>query len=114
MPSPLIARPISPPAFESPPAILPRPFIAVPRSGIPPTDAPLNAEPMDPLRRPTVFSKSAIPELIPPPKPPPNELVTELTALLAEDITDVNGLSDKDIKRLRLDYLLLEKCAIII
>jgi hypothetical protein len=51
---------------------------------------------------------------MPPPNPPPKELVTEPTAFLAEDITDVNGLSDKDIKRLRLDYLLLKKCAIII
>jgi hypothetical protein len=51
---------------------------------------------------------------MPPPNPPPKELVTEPTAFLAEDITDVNGLSDKGIKRLRLDYLLLKKCAIII
>jgi hypothetical protein len=76
--------------------------------------APLREEPIDPLRLATFFSRSAIPVDILPPNPPPKELVTELTALLAEDIADVNGLSDKDIKRLRLDYLLLKKCAIII
>jgi hypothetical protein len=69
---------------------------------------------MPPLKLATLLSNPAIPVDMLPPNPPPKALVAELTALLAEDITDVNGLSDKDIKRLRLDYLLLKKCAIII